>query len=68
MAILKAAARKRSATVVVNGVPKYPMPDKAHARSALARINQAKPALTPAQKAKVRARAHRILGTKKTES
>ena len=65
MAVLKAAARKRSATIVVNGQAKYPMPDKAHARAALARINQAKPPLTPAQKAKVRARAHRILGTKK---
>lgn len=64
MAVLKAAARKRSATIVVNGQAKFPMPDKAHARSALARINQAKPALTAAQKAKVKARAYRILGTK----
>ena len=64
MAILKAAARKRSATIVVNGEPKYPMPDKAHARNALARLNQAKPPLTPAQKAKVKARAYRILGHK----
>ncbi len=65
MAVLNAKQRKRSATIVVNGQAKYPMPDKAHARNALARINQAKPALTPSQKAKVRARAHRILGTKK---
>ena len=65
MAVLNAKQRKRSATIVVNGEPKFPMPDKAHARNALARLNQAKPALTPAQKAKVRARAHRILGTKK---
>ncbi len=65
MAVLKAAARKRSATIVVGGKPKFPMPDKGHARAALGRINQAKPPLTASQKAKVRARAHRILGTKK---
>ena len=65
MGILKAAARKRSATIVVNGKPKFPMPDKAHARNALARLNQARPPLTASQKAKVRARAHRLLGTKK---
>ncbi len=64
MAVLKATARKRSATIVVNGQAKFPMPDKAHARNALARLNQAKPPLTASQKAKVRARAHRILGTK----
>ncbi len=64
MGILKAAARKRSATIVVNGQPKFPMPDKAHARNALARLNQARPPLTASQKAKVRARAHRILGKK----
>jgi hypothetical protein len=64
MAVLNAKQRKRSATIVVNGQAKYPMPDKAHARNALARINQAKPPLTPAQKAKVRARANRILGKK----
>jgi len=65
MAVLKAAARRASATIVVKGKPKYPIPDKAHARAALARIDQAKPKLTPAQKAKVRAKAHRALGTKK---
>lgn len=65
MAVLKAHARKASATVVVNGKPKFPIPDKAHARAALARIDQAKPPLTKAQKAKVRAKAHRVLGTKK---
>ncbi len=64
MAVLKAKARKKSATIVVNGQGKFPMPDKAHARNALARLNQAVPALTPAQKAKVRARAARILGHK----
>ena len=66
MAVLKAAARKRSATIVVNGKPKFPMPDKAHARAAKARINQAKPPLTASQKARVLARANRILGTKKS--
>ena len=66
MGILNAKQRRASATIVVNGQAKYPMPDKAHARAALARINQARPPLTASQKAKVRARAHRILGTKKT--
>jgi hypothetical protein len=66
MAVLNAKQRKRSATIVVDGQAKYPMPDKAHARAALARIDQAKPPLTATQKAKVRARAARILGTKKT--
>lgn len=64
MARLKAAARKRSATVVVGGKPKFPIPDKGHARAALGRLNQAKPPLTPAQKAKVVAKADRVLGIK----
>ncbi len=59
-----ASERRASATVVVGGKPKFPMPDKAHARNALARENQAKPPLTPGQKAKVESRAHRILGDK----
>lgn len=63
MARLNAKQKKASATIVVNGQPKFPIPDKGHARAALARINQAKPPLTPAQKAKVRAKAHRVLGT-----
>lgn len=62
MSVLKAHARKASATVVVNGKPKFPIPDKAHARAALARIDQASPPLTASQKAKVRARAHKVLG------
>lgn len=65
MGTLNAKQRKASATVVVNGQPKFPIPDKAHARAALARIDQAKPPLTPAQKAKVRAKADRVLGKKK---
>jgi hypothetical protein len=64
MAVLNAKQRKRSATVVVGGKPKYPMPDKAHARVALARLNQASPPLTASQKARVKARAARILGHK----
>jgi hypothetical protein len=70
VAVLKAKARARSATIKVKGAPpsgqKYPIPDRAHAKAALARIDQAKPPLTPAQKAKVRAKAHRMLGTGKT--
>jgi hypothetical protein len=62
MAILNAKQRKTSATVVVGGQPKFPIPDKAHARAALGRLNQAKPPLTSAQKATVRAKAHRVLG------
>ncbi len=68
MGIYKAAAKKKYATIVVNGKGKFPMKgpnDKGHARAALARLNQARPPLTASQKAKVRARAHRILGTKK---
>ena len=64
MGILNAKQRRASATIVVNGQAKYPMPDKAHARNALARLNQARPPLTPAQKARVKARAYRILGHK----
>jgi hypothetical protein len=37
----------------------YPMPDKAHARNALSRVAQFG---TPAEKARVRAKANRILG------
>jgi hypothetical protein len=39
MAVLNAKQRKRSATIVVDGQAKFPMPDKAHARNALARLN-----------------------------
>lgn len=68
MAVLKAKARAKSAVIKKPGAPaseqKYPIPDKAHAKAALARIDQAKPPLTPSQKAKVRAKAHRVLGSK----
>jgi hypothetical protein len=61
MGTLNAKQRKASATVTVGGQAKYPIPDKAHAKAALGRINQAKPPLTASQKAKVRAKAHRML-------
>ena len=67
MAVLNAKQRKRSATIVVDGDAKFPMPDKAHARAALARLDQARPPLTAAQKAKVKARAYRILGPKPSD-
>lgn len=58
MGVLKAKARKKSAVIKQGGKAKFPIPDAAHARAALGRINQAKPPLTPAQKAKVRAAAN----------
>ncbi len=63
MGTLNAKQRAKSATITTkSGEHKYPIPDKAHARAALARIDQAKPPLTPEQKAKVRAKAKRMLG------
>lgn len=53
--------RDKTATVHVGGKAKYPIPDAGHARAALARINQAKPPLTAAQKATVRAKANSML-------
>lgn len=53
---LSEAQRKASATI---GKDRYPMPDKKHARLALAFIN--KGGLSEAQKAKVRVRAHKML-------
>lgn len=62
MAVLKAKARAKSAVIKQPGKPpseqKFPIPDKAHAKAALARIDQAKPPLTASQKAKVRAAAN----------
>lgn len=45
------------------GERKYPMPDKAHARNALARASQQekKGNLSESSKAKIDAKAHRIL-------
>jgi len=69
MGRLTAKQRGRAAVIRVRGAPpsgqKFPIPDAAHARAALARINQAKPPLTPAQKARVRAAARRKLGKEK---
>lgn len=64
MGVYKAPQRKKYATVKSGGEAKFPIGDKAHARAALARLNQAKPPLTPAQKAKVKAKAHAVLGKK----
>ena len=46
---------------------KYPMPDKAHARNAIARAEQQYEAghLTLAQRLKIDAKAHKILGDTK---
>lgn len=64
MARLSASQRKRSATVAPSqGHPsgRFPMPDKAHARLALAMVNRAH-GLSALQKAAIIARAKRILG------
>ena len=65
MAVLKAKARKRSATIKqkTNGGTRYrfPMPDKAHARNALARLPHAKN-LSATDRKKIRGRAFKILG------
>lgn len=56
MARLNEKQRRASATI---GKDRYPIPDRAHARAALGRINQG--GLSPAQKAKVRAKARKFL-------
>lgn len=66
MNALNAAARKRipSSKFGLPGQRKYPMPDKAHAANAKARATQMvkKHKLSPAQAAKIRAKANRVLG------
>jgi hypothetical protein len=61
---IKREVRKKTATIVEkeDGTMRYrfPMPDKAHARNALARLPLAK-GLTAEEKAKVKRRAERIL-------
>ena len=57
MAVYDETQRKENATI---GKDRYPIGDKAHARAALSRINQGN--LSPSQKAKVRAKAERMLG------
>lgn len=63
MAILDTEERKESETLPGG---RFPMPDKNHARNALARLNQAH-GLSSEQKAKVRGRAERMLGEGKKE-
>lgn len=65
MGVLNAKQRKRGWHLVVNGKVKFPINDAGHARAALGRLNQAKPPLTASQKARVRARAHTFLKSKK---
>lgn len=45
------------------GARKYPMPDKSHARNALARVSQAQHAgkISDSAAAQVRSKAHRVL-------
>jgi hypothetical protein len=66
MGKLSQSTRKRSATVVQPNRKegqkyRFPMPDKKHAKLALQMLPKAK-GLSSADKSKVRARAHRILG------
>lgn len=66
MAILDEEQREKHAVIhTKGGEAKFPINDKAHARAALARLNQAKPPLTHDQKMKVIRAAHKMLGTKK---
>jgi hypothetical protein len=64
MAIISRKLRKKTATIKEkqDGTKRYrfPMPDKAHARNALARLPQAK-GLTAEEKTKIRNRALRML-------
>ena len=64
------AAKKNAEPKSEFGLPeqrKYPMPDRAHAANAKARASQqvAKGNLSPSSKAKIDAKANRILGKKK---
>ena len=61
---LNAAARRKSATIKPNKnhpSGRFPMPDKKHARLALQMLPKAK-GLSSDQKAKIRARANKMLG------
>jgi hypothetical protein len=64
MAIISRKLRKKTATIreKQDGTKRYrfPMPDKAHARNALARLPQAK-GLTAQEKMKIKNRALRML-------
>ena len=64
------AARRKSLPKSDFGLPgsrSYPMPDKAHARNAKARASQMVKAgkLSPASKAKIDAKANKVLGKKR---
>lgn len=64
---ISAKLRKKTATIRQPNRKKgqknrFPMPDKKHARLALQMLPKAK-GLSAEEKAKIRARAHRILGT-----
>jgi hypothetical protein len=67
MAKLNAAARNRlpASEFGEPGSRKYPMPDRSHAANAKARATQQekKGRLTPAQAARIKAKADRILGS-----
>jgi len=69
MAVLKAKARNKlkKSTFGLPGERKYPMPDKAHAANAKARATQMvnKGKLSSASKAKIDAKANKILGNSK---
>ena len=56
MAVLTQKQREASATI---GKDRFPIGDKAHARAAIGRINQG--GLSPEQKAKVLAKARKVL-------
>ena len=58
MGVLNAKERKASETLPGG---RFPMPDKNHARNALARLNQAH-GLSGSDKAKIKRRAERMLG------
>jgi hypothetical protein len=64
MAVLSSAEHKRHATIkATSKYPRgrFPMPDKEHARKALQLLPKAH-GLSSGQKAKIRAKARRILG------
>lgn len=65
MAILKTSTRKKlpKSDFGLPGEKKYPMPDRAHAANAKARATQMvkKGKLSPASKAKIDAKANKIL-------
>lgn len=56
------SAALRKGTVVSGGERKFPVNNPGQARNAMARLNQAKPALTPAQKRTVARAVEKKLG------